>query len=97
MKRLAKWHLLSLFAMMALILAGCGKPYLSALKPAGEVAKTQFNLMILATSIMVGVILVVSLIFVIVLIRFRRKDDRIPKQVEEATNSKLFGLLYQLS
>ncbi|EIJ81634.1 cytochrome c oxidase subunit 2 [Bacillus methanolicus PB1] len=82
MKRLAKWRLLTIFAIMALVLAGCGEPYLSALKPAGEVAKTQFNLMILATSIMVGVILVVTVIFVIVLIRFRRKDDRIPKQVE---------------
>jgi cytochrome c oxidase subunit II len=82
MKRLAKWRLLSLFAMMALVLAGCGEPYLSALKPAGEVADKQFKLMILSTSIMAGVILVVSVIFLYVLARFRRKDDKIPKQVE---------------
>jgi cytochrome c oxidase subunit II len=82
MKRLAKWRLLSLFAMVALILAGCGEPYLSALKPAGEVAKKQFNLMILSTAIMTFVIAVVVVIFLYVLFRFRRKDDKIPKQVE---------------
>lgn len=83
MKRLAKWRLFSLFAILALFLAGCGKPYLSTLDPAGDVAQTQFGLMKLSTLIMVGVILVVFIIFVIVLIRFRRKDgDPIPKQVE---------------
>lgn len=82
MKRLAKWHLFSLFSVMMLILSGCGKPFLSTLKPAGEVAETQFDLMMLSTTIMVGVILVVTLIFLIVLFRFRRKDDKIPKQIE---------------
>lgn len=83
MKRLAKWRLFSLFAMMALILSACsGKPYLSTLNPAGEVAQTQFDLMVLSTAIMVGVIAVVTVIFFIVVFKFRRKDDRIPKQVE---------------
>ena len=82
MKRLAKWRLISLFAMLALILSGCGKPYLSTLQPAGEVADMQFSLMKLSTYIMIGVILVVLVIFVLVFIRFRRKDDKIPKQVE---------------
>lgn len=82
MKRLAKWRLISLFAILALILSGCGKPYLSALKPAGEVANTQYDLMKLSTYIMVGVILIVLIIFVLVFIRFRRKDDTVPKQVE---------------
>lgn len=82
MKRFAKWRLFPLLTMMALILSGCGKPYLSTLQPAGEVAKRQFDLMILSTAIMVGVIAVVTIIFVIVLFKFRRKDDKIPKQVE---------------
>src|SRR4051812_17810380 len=82
MKRLAKWRLISLFAMLALILSGCGKPYLSALNPAGEVADTEYDLMKLSTYIMIGVILVVVVIFVLVFLRFRRKDERIPKQVE---------------
>ena len=82
MKRLAKWRLFSLFAILALILSGCGKPFVSALQPAGEVADMQYDLMKLSTFIMVGVILVVLLIFVIIFVRFRRKDDKIPKQVE---------------
>lgn len=83
MKRLAKGRLLFLIATMALILSGCGKPYLSALQPAGEVAKTQYDLMLLSTAVMVGVIIVVSVIFFIVVTRFRRKDEKfIPKQVE---------------
>lgn len=82
MKWLAKWRLFSLFAVLALILSGCGEPYVSTLRPAGEVAKAQFDLMMLSTAIMVGVIVVVTVIFVIVVVKFRRKDDKIPKQVE---------------
>jgi cytochrome c oxidase subunit 2 len=82
MKRLAKWRLISLFGILALVLSGCGEPYLSTLKPAGEVAETQYDLMKLSTLIMVGVIVIVAIIFVLILVRFKRKDDRIPKQVE---------------
>jgi cytochrome c oxidase subunit II len=83
-KRLQKWRLFALFSTLALILAGCGEPFLSTLKPAGEVAETQFNLMMLSTIIMVLVIIVVTVIFTYVMVRFRRKGDdkRIPKQVE---------------
>lgn len=38
--------------------------------------------MLLSTAIMVGVIIIVSVIFVLVVVKFRRKDDKIPKQVE---------------
>jgi cytochrome c oxidase subunit II len=82
MKRLAKWRLISLFGILALVLSGCGEPYLSALKPAGEVADMQYDLMKLSTLIMVGVIVIVMVIFFIVMVRFRRKDDKIPKQIE---------------
>lgn len=83
-KRLQNWRLISLFAIMTLFLAGCGNAQLSALNPAGEVAKTQYDLMVLSTLIMVLVIIVVVILFVIVLFRFRHKkgDDSIPKQVE---------------
>jgi len=79
-----KWRLLSLFTLLTLILAGCGEPYLSTMNPAGEVAQSQFDLMILSTAIMVLVIAVVTVIYIIVLIKFRRKkgDNTIPKQVE---------------
>lgn len=82
MKRLAKWRMISMIAIITLLLSGCGEPFLSTLQPAGEVAKEQFDLMMLSVAIMVGVIIVVTLIFTIVVIKFRRKDDTIPKQVE---------------
>lgn len=82
MKRLAKWRLISIFAILSLILSGCGEPFLSTLRPAGEVADIQYDLMKLSTLIMVGVIVVVLVIFFIVLFKFKRKDEKIPKQVE---------------
>ncbi|WP_080846618.1 cytochrome c oxidase subunit II [Cytobacillus gottheilii] len=84
MKRLLKGRLsfIFLFAMLTLILSGCGEPFLSTLQPAGEVARTQYDLMLLSVVIMVGVIIVVTAIFLIVLFKFRRKDESIPKQVE---------------
>jgi cytochrome c oxidase subunit II len=82
MKRLAKWRLLPLFAAVVL-LAGCGEPFLSALQPAGEVAQMQYDLMLLSTAIMVGVIVIVTVLFIIAITRFRRKsENEIPKQVE---------------
>ncbi|MEH7382385.1 cytochrome c oxidase subunit II [Bacillus sp. JJ1533] len=84
-KWLPKVRLFTLFSFMALLLAGCGEPFVSALTPAGEVAKMQYDLMILATSIMVIVIAVVTIIFIIALVKFRRKkvgENKIPKQVE---------------
>ncbi|KMY53505.1 cytochrome B [Bacillus sp. FJAT-27231] len=83
--RLTKWRLLSVFAVLALVLSGCGEPFLSTLKPAGAVAKQQYDLMILSTIIMVLVIAVVTVIFVLAITRFRRKkgeENKIPKQVE---------------
>ena len=83
-KRLHKLRLIALLGMVGLFLSGCGEPFLSALKPAGEVGQTQYDLLILSTLIMVLVIIVVVVLFVIVLLRFRRKegDESIPKQVE---------------
>lgn len=84
-KWLLNWRLFSLFSVMALLLAGCGKPFLSTLQPAGEVADMQYSLMLLSTAIMVLVIIVVTIIFVFVVIRFRQRkgeEKKIPKQVE---------------
>jgi len=84
-KWLLNWRLFSLFSVMALLLAGCGKPFLSTLQPAGEVADKQYSLMLLSTAIMVLVIIVVTIIFVYVVVRFRQRkgeEKKIPKQVE---------------
>jgi len=82
---LQKGRLLSVFAILALVLSGCGKPYLSALQPAGEVAKQQYDLIMFSLGIMTLVIVVVCVIFVLVIVRFRRtkeNEHKIPKQVE---------------
>ncbi|MGP1907352.1 cytochrome c oxidase subunit II [Metabacillus sp. JX24] len=84
-KRLTKFRLVAVFAMLTLVLAGCGEPYLSALQPAGEVADMQYSLMILSTLIMVIVIAVVTVIFIYVVVKFRQRkgeENKIPEQVE---------------
>lgn len=85
MKGLKKWRLFSLLAVLTVFLAGCGQEELSTLLPAGQVAKDQFNLLLLASGIMLLVIVVVVLIYFVALVRFRRSklgEDHIPKQVE---------------
>ena len=79
MKWQSKWRQILLLLVMTLVLSGCGEPHLSTLQPAGEVAQTQYDLMLLSTAIMVGVIIVVVLIFLFVIFKFRRKDDRYSK------------------
>ncbi|MFD1735676.1 cytochrome c oxidase subunit II [Bacillus salitolerans] len=84
-QRHLKWRLFSLFAMMALFLAGCGESFLTTLEPKGEGAEMQYSLMMISTIIMVLVVLVVTLIFIYVIFKFRHRkgdEDRIPEQVE---------------
>lgn len=77
-------RLAPLFALMTLLLTGCGDPYLSALTPKGPVAREQLFLIKLSLGVMVFVFVVVIAIYVYVLLRFRKRkgDDSIPKQVE---------------
>lgn len=85
MKGLKKWRLFSLLAAFAVFLAGCGQEEISTFQPAGQVAKDQFNLLLLASGIMLLVITVVVLIYSIALVRFRRSklgEDHMPEQVE---------------
>ncbi|MCE4956896.1 cytochrome c oxidase subunit II [Macrococcoides caseolyticum] len=76
--------LMGLISLLLMTLAGCGEPHLSALRPAGEVAKDQFNLMMLAVYIMLFVIAVVVIIFVLAVVKFRRGkvgENFVPKDV----------------
>ncbi|AOV08378.1 cytochrome c oxidase subunit II [Sporosarcina ureilytica] len=85
MKGLKKWRLFTLLTALTIFLAGCGQEEISTLLPAGEVAKDQFNLLLLSSGIMLFVILVVVIIYVIALLRFRRSklgEDHVPEQVE---------------
>ena len=85
MKGLKKWRIFSLLAVLTVFLSGCGQEELSTLLPAGEVARDQFSLLMLASAIMLLIIIVVMIIFIVALVRFRRSklgEDHIPEQVE---------------
>lgn len=82
--------LILLAAISALVLAGCaGQENLSTLVPKGEGAEQQFGLIKLTTYIMLLVTVVVIILFVYALIKYRAKqgDESIPRQVEG--NAKL--------
>lgn len=92
MKGLKKWRLFTLLAALTVFLAGCGQEELSTLLPAGQVAQDQFNLLILASAIMLFVIIVVVIIYVIAIARFRRSklgEDHIPEQVEGSSTLEM--------
>ncbi|WP_088005801.1 cytochrome c oxidase subunit II [Indiicoccus explosivorum] len=85
MRGLKKWRLFGLAAALMAFLAACGEEQISTLQPAGQVAEDQFDLLLLSTGVMVFVIIVVSIIYVLAIIKFRRKkvgEDVIPEQVE---------------
>ncbi|MFD1415464.1 cytochrome c oxidase subunit II [Oceanobacillus jeddahense] len=82
---MGKTKVLFVFTLLALFLAGCGMENLTALKPKGYGAEQSMDLIILTTLIMTGVFIVVMVIYVITLVRFRRKkgqEDHVPEQVE---------------
>lgn len=74
-----------MFTVLAAFLSGCGEEYISALKPAGAVGKEQFNILMLTVIIMTFVVVVVSVIYLLAFVKFRRSrvgEDHMPKQVE---------------
>ncbi len=77
-------RLLFLLTVLLLVVTGCGNASISTLTPAGDVAKDQYEIMLITAGIMLLVMIVVMAIFFIVIIRFRRKkgDQSIPVQVE---------------
>jgi cytochrome c oxidase subunit 2 len=84
-KGLKNWRLFALLTALLVFLSGCGREEISTLLPAGEVANDQFNLLILSTVVMAFVILVVTIIYVLAIVKFRRSkvgEDVIPEQVE---------------
>jgi cytochrome c oxidase, subunit II len=79
-----------LLVLAPFVLAGCGKPYLSVLRPAGEVGEKQLKLIVLTLFVMAFVVVTVVTIYLIILLRFRRKkEDGIPKQVEGSTKLEI--------
>ncbi|WP_332647894.1 cytochrome c oxidase subunit II [Lysinibacillus sp. 54212] len=85
MKGLKKWRLFSLLAVMTVFLSACGEEYISTLTPAGPVGREQLNILLLATAIMTLVVVVVSVIYLLAFVKFRRAkvgENHMPKQVE---------------
>ncbi|TWT04751.1 cytochrome c oxidase subunit II [Planomicrobium sp. CPCC 101079] len=82
---LKKWRLFTLMAALIFFLAGCGREEISTLIPAGGVAQDQFNLLLLSSAVMLFVIIVVTIVYVLAITKFRRSklgDEMIPEQVE---------------
>ncbi|TGB05043.1 cytochrome c oxidase subunit II [Halobacillus salinus] len=82
---MGKFRSLFLFGTLALILSGCGKDNLSALKPKGYSSELILDLMLISIAIMIFVFVIVMAIYAFVLVRYRQKkddEDIIPKQVE---------------
>lgn len=75
---------LLLASVLTLFLAGCGTNELSTLRPAGEVGREQFNLMVISIIIMILVIVVVTILFTIAVLKSRRSkkgEEFEPKDV----------------
>src|SRR5690606_24095183 len=82
---MGKFKVLSLLGLVALFLSACGKENLTALDPKGYGADKSMDLIILPTVIMSFVLLIVMVLLVLALVKFRKKkgqEDFIPKQVE---------------
>ena len=78
------WRLIPLMAVLTFVLTGCGLENLTALDPKGPVAEKQLSVIYLSLIVMIGVFAVVMIIYVYVLVRFRKRPGQsgIPKQVE---------------
>ncbi|PTM56434.1 cytochrome c oxidase subunit II [Desmospora activa] len=76
---------LSGLALIALS-TGCANQSISVLDPAGPVGREQLSLIKLSTGIMTFVVLVVAILYLYVVIRYRERpgqeNDQIPEQVE---------------
>lgn len=96
---MGKTKVFFVFTLLALFLAGCGIENLTALEPKGYGAEKSMDLIILTTLIMTGVFVVVMVIYVITLVRFRRKKDRkimFLNKWKEITSWRSYGQSFQL-
>ncbi len=85
MKGLKKWRLFAMFTVVAAFLSACGEEYISTLKPSGAVGQEQLNILVLSVVIMTLVVVIVSVIYLLAFLKFRRTkvgEDFKPKQVE---------------
>lgn len=84
MKGLKKWRLFALLTILAAFLSACGIDEISTLRPSGPVGEEQLNILLLAVVIMTFVVVVVSVIYLLAFVKFRRSkqgENYMPKQV----------------
>lgn len=84
MKGLKKWRLFALLTVLAAFLSACGIDEISTLRPSGPVGEEQLNILLLAVVIMTFVVVVVSVIYLLAFVKFRRSkqgENYMPKQV----------------
>lgn len=87
---LGKFRTLLLLGSVAFVLAGCGKENLTTLIPKGHGAEVSMQLIILTTVIMTLVFLAVLIVYIIVLVRFRKKKgDAVIDPVQTEGNKTL--------
>ncbi len=82
---MGKIRTLSLFSLMVLLLSACGKENLTTFIPKGYGAEESLNVITISTIVMTAVFIVVMVIFIYVVWKFRQKkgeENVIPKQVE---------------
>jgi cytochrome c oxidase subunit II len=78
-------RIVPLFALLTLVLSGCGRENLTALVPKGEGAEITYSMMMISLYIMIGVLVVVFAIYTYVVIKYRKRpgqENVIPKQTE---------------
>jgi cytochrome c oxidase subunit II len=78
-------RIIPMFALLTLVLSGCGRENLTALVPKGEGAEITYSMMMISLYIMIGVLVVVFAIYTYVVIKYRKRpgqENVIPKQTE---------------
>jgi cytochrome c oxidase subunit 2 len=74
------------WTVLILSSTGCANPSMSVVDPAGPVGREQLKLIYLSSGIMTLVVLVVTVLYIYVVIRYRERpgknDDTVPEQVK---------------
>lgn len=90
----AKWAVVCLL-MMFIWVTGCAKHNMSVLDPQGPVGKVQLNLLYLSTGIMTFVVIVVAVIYIYVVVRYRERfGDEEKDPPEQVAGSKKLEILW---
>src|SRR5690625_7977306 len=93
---MGKLRTIMLLSSLALILSGCGRDNLTALVPKGYGAEVSMQLIILTTVVMTFVFLVVITLYVIVLMRYRKKKGDPVINTEQVEGNKTLEAVWNI-